>query len=78
MTWHARILEKSWPNSKNLSIEKIGFTLSICQYLLSPGIETIKIDDETIQKIMKKNNVSKMQRIFHYAKCMKYYFFFFL
>ena len=68
MTWHARILEKSWPNSKKLSIEKIGFTLSICQYLLSPEIETIKIFDETLQGIMKKNNVSKMQRIFYYAK----------
>lgn len=64
MTWHARILEKSWPNSKKLSKEKIGFTLSICQYLLSPKIETIKIVDETIRKILEKNIVSKNAKNF--------------
>jgi hypothetical protein len=64
MTWHARILEKSWANSKKLSEEKIGFTLSICQYLLSPKIETIKIVDETIRKILKKNIVSKNAKNF--------------
>ena len=33
--------------------------MAVCQYMLNPKIESIKIDDENIRKIMKVNKVSK-------------------
>ena len=51
-------MEKIWKKSGKVSKEKIAFTISIIQYLLSPNVESIKIDDEEIRKRMKKNIVS--------------------
>ena len=51
-------MEKIWEKSGKVSKEKVAFTISIIQYLLSPKVESIKIDDEAIRKRMKKNIVS--------------------
>lgn len=51
-------MEKIWEKSRKVSKEKVAFTISIIQYLLSPKVESIKIDDEAIRKRMKKNIVS--------------------
>jgi len=58
LTWCTKIMEKIWKKSGKVSKEKIAFTISIIQYLLSPNVESIKIDDEEIRKRMKKNIVS--------------------
>jgi hypothetical protein len=59
MTWCARIIQKVWPKFEGLSKEKIAFGMAVCQYMLNPKIESIKIQDEEIRKIMKVNIVSK-------------------
>jgi len=59
MTWCARIIQKVWLNFKKLTKEKISFSMALCQYMLNPKIESIKINDEEIRKIMKVNKVSK-------------------
>jgi len=58
LTWCTKIMEKIWEKSRKVSKEKVAFTISIIQYLLSPKVESIKIDDEAIRKRMKKNIVS--------------------
>ena len=58
LTWCTKIMEKIWKKSEKVSKEKVTFTISIIQYLLSPSVESIKIDDEEIRKRMKKNIVS--------------------
>lgn len=58
VTWCTKIVEKIWEKSSEVPKEKIAFTISILQYLLNPNVETIKINDEAIQKRMKKNIVS--------------------
>ena len=58
ITWYARILEKVWPRAKKLSKEKIRFTILVCQYLLSPKIESIRIENGVIQKIIRRTIVS--------------------
>ena len=55
LTWCTKIMEKIWKKSRKVLKEKVAFTISIIQYLLSPKVESIKIDDETIRKKMKKN-----------------------
>lgn len=59
MTWCARIIQKTWQNHDNLTKEKIAFGVAICQYMLNPQIESIKIDDKDIRRLMKINKVSK-------------------
>jgi len=59
MTWCARIIQKTWPNFKKLTKEKIAFGMAVCQYMLNPKTESIKINDEEIRKIMKVKKVSK-------------------
>lgn len=59
MTWCARIIQKMWPNYKELTKEKIAFGMALCQYILNPKTESIKINDEEIRRIMKINKVSK-------------------
>ena len=41
LTWSGRIIQKTWPNAKNISKEKLAFAVAICQYLLNPKGETI-------------------------------------
>ena len=59
MTWCARIIQKTWQNHNKLTKEKIAFGMAVCQYMLNPKIELIKIDDKHIRGIMKVNKVNK-------------------
>jgi len=59
MTWCARIIQKTWQNHDDLTKEKIAFSVAICQYMLNPQIESIKIDDKDIRRLMRINKVSK-------------------
>ncbi|RHZ89332.1 hypothetical protein Glove_16g107 [Diversispora epigaea] len=61
LTWYTKIMEKIWEKSKKVPKEKVAFTISIIQYLLSPKVESIKIDDEAIRKRMKKN-IKKLEK----------------
>ncbi|RHZ79380.1 hypothetical protein Glove_148g5 [Diversispora epigaea] len=61
LTWCTKIMEKIWEKSKKVLKEKVAFTISIIQYLLSPKVESIKIDDEAIRKRMKKN-IKKLEK----------------
>lgn len=58
LTWSGRIIQKTWPNIKKVSKEKLAFAISICQFLLNPKNGSIKINDEVIRKLMEKNKVS--------------------
>lgn len=80
MTWCSRIIQKTWINHNKLTKEKIAFGMAICEYMLNPQIESIKIDDENIREIMKVNKVSKkyikkfdimlnIKILFIYRKC---------
>ena len=51
-------IRESLAKSQELSKEKIRFTISVCQYLLSPKIESIRIEDGVIQKIIRRTIVS--------------------
>ncbi|RHZ80489.1 hypothetical protein Glove_134g74 [Diversispora epigaea] len=61
LTWCTKIMEKIWEKTKKVPKEKVAFTISIIQYLLSPKVESIKIDDEAIRKRMKKN-IKKLEK----------------
>lgn len=58
LTWSGRIIQKTWPNVKKISKEKLAFAISICQFLLNSKNESIKINDKIIRRLMEKNKVS--------------------
>ncbi|RHZ48430.1 hypothetical protein Glove_551g74 [Diversispora epigaea] len=53
-----RIIQKTWSNFKKLTKEKIAIGMAVCQYMLNPKTESIKINDEEIHKIMKVKKVN--------------------
>ncbi|RHZ83333.1 hypothetical protein Glove_97g46 [Diversispora epigaea] len=61
LTWSGRIIQKTWPNIKKISKEKLAFAISICQFLLNPKNGSIKINDEVVQRLMEKNK-TKIER----------------
>ena len=70
LTWSGRIIQKTWPNAKNISKEKLAFAISICQFLLNPKNESIKIKDNVIRILMEKNKVSTK---YQYKKNLYFY-----
>ena len=63
-TWCARILSKCWP--KFPTREQHAFAIAICQHLLNPKVDSIKINDSAIKHKM-ANIIVSINNIYTFA-----------
>ncbi len=58
VTYITRIMERVWPDSTKRTDIQTAYAVSICQILLNPNNDNIKISKSTIKQKLRENLVS--------------------
>jgi len=58
VTYMSRIIERVWPNTSKRPIVHVAYAFTVCQILLDPNNDNIKISESIVKPKLQENLVS--------------------